>query len=237
MKRMTRVQWIGAALFLSVFVALAGCDNDAAAPPAREGTYRVIVTNLTGNQPLSPLGAVIHLAGYTGWEIGSAASSGLERLAEGGDPADFLAEALGNADVLSTGSGSGIIGPGASDNVSLTTTQSPNLLLTFATMLVNTNDAFTGMAGLSIGDLAVGESKTIYANPYDAGTEENTETASTIPGPAGGGEGFNAQRLDRDFVSAHSGVVTSDDGLATSALDESHRFLAPVAKIVVTRTQ
>lgn len=93
------------------------------------------------------------------------------------------------------------------------------------------------IAGLYIGDLAVGESKTIYAHPYDAGTEENTETASTIPGPAGGGEGFNAQRLDRDFVSAHSGVVTSDDGLATSALDESHRFLAPVAKIVVTRTQ
>lgn len=237
MKRMTRVQWIGAALVLSVFVALAGCDNDDAAPPAREGSYRVTVTNLTGNQPLSPLGAVIHFAGYTGWEIGSATSAGLERLAEGGDPTDFLTEASGNADVLATGSGSGIIGPGANDNISITTTQSPNLRLTSATMLVNTNDAFTGIAGLSIGDLSVGESKTIYAHPYDAGTEENTETASTIPGPAGGGEGFNAQRLDRDFVSAHSGVVTSDDGLATSALDESHRFLSPVAKIVVTRTQ
>jgi hypothetical protein len=187
MKRMRRVQWIGAALFLSVFVALAGCDNDDAAPPAREGTYRVIMTNLTANQPLSPLGAVIHFTGYTGWGIGSAASSGLERLAEGGDPADFLAEASGNADVLSTGSGSGIIGPGASDDISLTTRQSSNLLLTCATMLVNTNDAFTGIAGLSIGDLAVGESKTIYAHPYDAGTEENTETASTIPGPDGGG--------------------------------------------------
>lgn len=237
MKRMTRVQWIGAALFLSVFISLAGCDNDGAAQPAREGTYSVTVTNLTANQPLSPLGVVIHLAGYTGWEIGSSASSGLEILAEGGDAADFLAEASGNADVLSTGSGSGIIGPGASDTVLLTTRQSPNLRLTCATMLVNTNDAFTGIDGLSIGDLALGESKTIYSHPYDAGTEENSETASTVPGPAGGGEGFNAQRQDHDFVSAHSGVVTRDDGLATSALDESHRFLTPVAKIVVTRTQ
>lgn len=237
MKRRTRIQWMGAAILLSALVVLNGCDSDddAGMTPAQEATYRVTMTNLTGSQPLSPLGVVIHTGGYAGWEIGKAASSGLERLAEGGDPAAFLAEAAGNADVLVTGSGSGVIGPGATDNVSLATAPSQGLQLTCATMLVNTNDAFTGISGLVIGDLAVGERKRIYAHPYDAGTEGNTETASTIPGPAGGGEGFNAERTDRDFVSAHSGVVTQDDGLATSGLDESHRFLSPVAEIVVTR--
>ncbi len=236
MKQGTRFHWTGVAILLSALVALTGCDgDDSGVTPASESAYTVSLTNLTGNQPLSPLGAVIHTTGYAGWDIGRSASPGLERLAEGGDPTDFLAEASGNADVLVTGTGSGVIGPGATDNVSLTTVSSQGLQLTCATMLVNTNDAFTGISGLAIGDLAVGERRRIYARPYDAGTEGNTETASTIPGPAGGGEGYNAERTDRDFISAHSGVVTQDDGLVTSALDESHRFLSPVAEIVVTR--
>ena len=237
MKGRTRIQSMGVAIMLSALVALNGCDSgdDVVMPPAQEATYAVAITNLTGSQPLSPLGAVVHNSGYAGWEIGISASSGLERLAEGGDPAVFLAEAAGNADVLVTGTGGGIIGPGATDNVEFTTVPTQGLRLTCATMLVNTNDAFTGISGLIIGDLAVGERKRIYALPYDAGTEGNTETASTIPGPAGGGEGYNAERLDRDFVSVHSGVVTRDDGLVTSVLDESHRFLSPVAEIVVTR--
>jgi hypothetical protein len=103
-------------------------------------------------------------------------------------------------------------------------------------MLVNTNDAFTGVNGLPIGDLSVGESKIYLSQPWDAGTESNTETAATIPGPAGGGEGFNPVRDDRDYIATHPGVVTGDDGLASSILDESHRFIGPVVKFVVTRT-
>ncbi len=61
---------------------------------------------------------------------------------------------------------------------------------TGATRLVNTNDAFTGVNAGRIGDLEVGESK-YSSQPWDAGTEGNIETAATIPGPAGGGEGFN----------------------------------------------
>jgi hypothetical protein len=102
-------------------------------------------------------------------------------------------------------------------------------------MLVNTNDAFTGVNGISIGGLFPGESMTVYALVYDAGTELNSETAASIPGPAGGGEGFNAGRADRNFVAMHSGVVTVDDGLLTSTLNESHRFLTPVAKITIAR--
>ena len=37
--------------------------------------------------------------------------------------------------------------------------------------------------------------------------------------------GFNAARTDiNDVVRGHSGVVTADDGLDTSVLDQSHRF-------------
>ena len=104
-------------------------------------------------------------------------------------------------------------------------------------MLVNTNDAFTGVNAGPIGDLEVGESKTFLSQPWDAGTEGNIETAATIPGPAGGGEGYNMARDDQDFIAVHLWVVTEDDGLVTSVLDESHRFLGPVARFVLTRTQ
>ncbi len=227
----------GAVVFLMAFALLSGCDNNGGVIPVSDAIYLITVTNMTSNQPLSPLAAVIHFGGYTGWEIGTSSSTGLESLAEGGDPTDFLAGAAGNSNVQVISAGSGVILPGASDTVTLTTAESPDLRLTCAAMLVNTNDAFTGTTDVVVGDIGIGESRRIFLHPYDAGTEVNDEAASTVPGPAAGGEGFNAERLERDFVSAHSGVVTQDDGLGTSVLDESHRFLSPVAEIIVTRIQ
>lgn len=202
-------------------------------------SYRISLTNLTNHQPLSPLAVVLHNSGYTSWQTGSAATDGLEMLAEGGATTDFLAEADGDTQVLATGTGSGLIMPGASDMVDITTSSdgANQLQLSLATMLVNTNDAFTGVAGHSLNGLGVGESQQFYAHAYDAGTEANTETAATIPGPAGGGEGYNSARDDVDFVTIHSGVVSADDGLSASALDESYRFNGPVAMITVTRMQ
>jgi hypothetical protein len=218
-----------ALLTLLALAFLAGCSDDD------DGAmYSVTTTNITNNQPLSPMAVVVHVDGYTGWDEGNSASSGLEMLAEGGSTTDFLAEANGNANIISTDSGSGLILPGASDTV-MVMAGSSRLRLTTASMLVNTNDAFTGVNGMLIGDLVVGESRTFFAMTLDSGTEANSETAATIPGPAGGGEGYNAARDDSDFVSVHGGVVTIDDGLSTSALDESHRFIGPAAKIVVTR--
>ncbi|HFQ61119.1 MAG TPA: hypothetical protein ENK39_02315, partial [Epsilonproteobacteria bacterium] len=72
---------------------------------------------------------------------------------------------------------------------------------------------------------------------YDAGTEANSELASTIPGPAGGGEGFNAARDDKDFVSVHEGVVTKDDGLSTSALTQMHKWDNPAASVSIERVK
>lgn len=52
------------------------------------------------------LAAVIaHRAGYSVFTIGTAATVGLETLAEGGDNAALFAEAGANAMVLATGSG------------------------------------------------------------------------------------------------------------------------------------
>ncbi len=216
------------------FVFMAACGDSS---NIRKSTYRVTVTNLTSNQPFAPQGVVLHTDGYLGWQTGASAAEGIERLAESGDPAAFLAQADMDTNVMATAVNGSLVMPGSSTSVELQTNSEADLRISLATMLVNTNDAFTGLTDTLVGDLEVNESKTIYVPAYDAGTEANSETAATVPGPAGGGEGYNAEQDDSGFISVHPGAVTADDGLAGSTLDESHRWDNPVAKISVTRMQ
>lgn len=235
MGRLNIFQYAAIVLFLAAAVALAGCGNHEHTP--RTGTFTVKMTNLSNNQPLSPLSVIVHTNGYRSWTLGSTASNGLEKLAEGGVTSDFLSEASGDPTVVATEAGSGVIAPGGSDTISIKVKLIDGLRLSAASMLVNTNDAFTGITDAPIDGIAIGRSFTFYGSVYDAGTEDNTETAATVPGPAGGGEGYNTARQSKDFVAFHGGVVTTDGGLSTSTLNETHRFLSPGAKIEVTRTR
>ena len=201
-------------------------------------TYQVTVTNLTYAQPMSPVALVLHNEGQL-WSVGEMASVALENLAESGDNSAVLAESI----VLSGQGGAGLILPGMSEMVDVSYTVSDEnnapTMLSLATMLVNTNDAFTGINALAINNLAVGESISLTTSSYDSGTEKNSELMTTIPGPAGGGtgEGFNAERNDIDKVAMHSGIVSADDGLMVSALTQAHRFDNPTLAVMVTRTE
>lgn len=227
-------------LLLGAVLVLPACsdnDNGGGTMPAME-TYLVTVDNLTHGQPMTPLAAVLHDEGYSPWTEGMAASPGLEMLAEGGDPTSFLMEADSDTSVAGTvASDLGPFGPGSSQSVMLTVTHQPSLYLSLASMLANTNDAFTGIGGADISGLAVGESREFMSIAYDAGTEDNTEAMGTIPGPVDGGEGFNAARENSDRVSIHRGIISLDDGLTTSVLSEAHRWLNPVSRIRVERVE
>ncbi len=227
---------------LIALLVLAGCDNNsnngsAVAPaPAPNARYEITTTNLTTGQPLSPLAVLIHDNSAQAFTIGQPASAGLEQLAESGDNSQFLTQM--NA-VVET-SGAAPLGPGASETLTLelNTNDPSGMHLTVVTMLVNTNDAITAVNAASIAELAVDESMTFSTISYDTGTEANTETAATIPGPAGGGEGFNATRDDiSDQVTMHGGVVTVNDGLSSSSLTQQHRWDNPVTRIRIIRTQ
>ena len=225
---------------------LYACDSNSVAPPPPPpppppamASFDVTVSNLTNAQPLSPAAVIAHQAGYSFFTVGSASTAGLEEMAEGGDNTALIAEANADAAVTVTGSGAGPIGPAASETVTvdMLETDLPGLMLSVATMLVNTNDAFTGLNGMSVESMAVGDVVVVRSIAYDAGTEADTEAALTIPGPAGGGEGFNAVRDDQaDMVTMHAGVVSQDDGFAASDLSEQHRFDNPVAQIRIERT-
>jgi hypothetical protein len=214
---------------------LSACnDNNGTVevPTVVEYSYTVTVTNLTYAQPLSPLAVILH-GDSKMWSIGETSSPALEVLAEGGDNTDFLADAT----ALATGTSEGVILPGTASSVEINTTDRMATNFTAATMLVNTNDAFSGLTGIDISNMAINDKKSWRLNVYDAGTELNTEATGTIPGPADGGIGYDATRDDVNFIGYHSGIVSQDDGLSSSVLTQEHRFDNPAIKLTITRTK
>lgn len=234
-------------LAAAVLSACGGSGNDTPLvtppppppPPPATLSFEVTVNNLTAGQPLSPIAVVAHMAAWdSGFATGSPVSVEQERLAESGDNSTLLSAADSDSAAFSTVSGSAPIGPGANETISIEVTEGPDVNLSLFTMLVNTNDTVTLLQDIDVTSLAVNASMTLNARSYDAGTEADTETAATIPGPVGGGEGFNAVRDDvRNAAYVSPGVVTADDGLATSALSQVHRWDNPVMRVTVRRTQ
>ena len=232
-------------IFVSLFplVILSGCNDNDPKPMVVEEvvvpepepvvySYEITVSNLTYAQPLSPVAVILHDEGHF-WNIGESSSVALETLAESGDNSLLLAE----AEVLASQSGAGVIMPGMSETIEVSLTDNQPEYISIATMLVNTNDAFTGINAMVLSNLEMGESISLTTRSYDAGTEKNSELVSTIPGPAssGAGEGFNEMRDDLDMVGMHAGVVSVDDGLSTSVLTQAHKFDNPTLHISISR--
>ncbi len=230
---MRKIRYVLAALAVPV---LAGCGGGSDDDQVAMQKLRVTVGNLTANQPMSPVLVSVH-KGAEGWQAGAPASAGLEQLAESGD-ATALAAELSAAGGIAEATGSAAVGPGGSDSFELLYAADADATLTVATMLVNTNDAFSGLTALPVGVLAVGERQVFALPAWDAGTEANTEAAGTIPGPADGGTGFDAARDDGlEAVRIHAGIVSRQDGLASSVLDGKHRFDNPVLTVEIERLQ
>lgn len=231
----------------SILLVACGSDNNNVAappppppppPPPVMASFEVTVTNLSNGQPLSPVAVIAHQSGYSVFTVGVAATAGLEMLAEGGDNSALIAEADADSEVMATATGAAPIGPAGSEAMSIEVLESelPGLNISVSTMLVNTNDAITGLNGALVAAMQPGEIMTWRTIAYDSGTEANTEQALHIPGPAGGGEGFNAARDDlADQVAMHSGIVSQDDGAAGSDLTGQHRFDNPVAQVRIER--
>jgi hypothetical protein len=231
------------AMVLTFALGLSACSDDevikevevivevpAPAPTPIDYTYQITVTNLTKSQPLSPVAVVLHQTG-TLWAVGDVPSLAIEEMAEGGDNTGLLALGIASA------SGAGIIGPGGTETISVTVQDVMNAKLSVASMLVNTNDGFSGLNAWDLSQLEAGDTFTTTAGVYDAGSEVNSESAGTMPGPADGGEGFNATRQDTGYVAMHPGVVSVDDGLSNSVLSAEHKFDNPAIRIMVTRIE
>ena len=149
--------------------------------------------------------------------------------------------------MLSTGDG--LLAPGASITLMLNDVSALNSVLSLSGMLLPTNDGFVGVDSAEL-PRAAGESITLFARAYDAGTEANDELvgggAPGVPGfPAPppvvatgtgtGGTGINT--VAEGFVHVHPGVLGDLDvnGGVSDINAAVHRWQNPVARVVITQ--
>jgi hypothetical protein len=188
--------------------------------------WNVTVTNLTrpGSQPLSPPLFVVHSNRADVWSVGEIATHPVAAIAEDANnaPAESaLADLPGVRDVF-TGAG-GPIPPGASRTYSVETRGHFNRL-SVVTMLVNTNDAFTGLDSVHLR----GRGDTVATRAYDGGSEVNNERATHIPGPC----------CNNPFVRDPEGAVIRMHGGIRGVGDLSpavYGWSDPVARIRIAR--
>jgi hypothetical protein len=183
----------------------------AAVPSAmaeRADTFRVRITDLTSGQPMTPPVVATHRGEDQIFDVGQPASFDLKEIAENGNNAPLLSSLGGDPDVSEVveAPGGPLVPPGKpgsatfDDRTRFTiTTDGGARRLSFAMMLICTNDGFTGVNGLKL-PTHVGDRVTVRTNAYDAGTELNTEDFADIVPPC--------QSL--------IGVTSSDPGTGTS---------------------
>ncbi len=203
------------------------------------------ITNLTQGIYFTPLLISAHGSASDIFEPGAPASPQLQQLAEGGDISG-LANALNIISVVVEDPAAGLLAPGQSTEITDMNTESYDRL-SIVGMMLPTNDGFVGLDSWEIPNTA--GSYVVYLNAYDAGTEANDErivTDSGAPGVLGiptdpgaasgtGGTGIAPSSANTN-VHIHPGNIGDDNPSGgASDLDNSvHRWLNPVAKVVIT---
>jgi Spondin_N len=227
-QRNSRMKLVAGFLIALLTLMLTACPLD------RPQAFELVLTNLTHNQPMSPPVFLFHSLSYRVWEIGTPASAEFEWLAESGDSSQLLLSAAQNDAVSLAHGAAEPLGVGQRQILELIPVGGA-LHLTVAGMLVNTNDAVAAVSAVDLNGLLPGEQMTVDLYVLDAGTELNTEDASSVPGPVAFGEGYHVDREAQNRVRYHTGVLTQDDGLVSSVLNASHRFDNPAAQLVIKR--
>lgn len=192
---------------LVAMVSLLLPTTGAQAQDERPATIRVTFENLTSNQPMTPPVVAIHDADAVQlFSPGQPASAEVQAIAENGNNAPLVALAgtlaepvLFDAGVV----GGAPIFPGGTASADLFTID-PNAELSLVTMVICTNDAFTGINSISLP--AAGETTVVDTIVYDAGTEVNVEELEYWVPPCGGGANGNTLReAENGVIRAHPG--------------------------------
>ncbi len=211
---------------------------------AHAQSLEITISNLTHGSAFTPLVVAAHNNTTHLFITGSEATASLQAMAEGGDIAGLVTDLQTAGANISENPAAGLLTPGSSTTFTLETT-SDNTELSFAAMILPSNDGFVGLDSITLPTTAGRHSYTV--NAYDAGTEANDElvTGGGAPGAAGipanpvgqsGENGSGAAGTDQNTnVHIHRGILgDTDPAGGTSDLDSRvHRWLNPVAKITV----
>ena len=183
---------------LSLSTALAGPAGLALAD-----SYEVRIVNATRGQVITPPFVAVHNHQVSLFQLGKPAPDYLVPLAEDGDSSAVVSAARASANVHAVATGEGAIPPGHSLTLSVESDDGFPLL-TVAAMLATSNDAFLAVHSMALPE---GDTPTsLSAQVYDAGSEANSESCHTIPGPPCGSPGFRDSDGAEGFVHVHSGI-------------------------------
>ena len=189
----------------------------------------VSITNLTRGQIMSPVFVARHDSGAGSlYSLGASASDAMAKMAEDADASGLMAnwdpETNGNvAEAKVVKLNDGPIKPGETVTFSFDIDDG-NKWMSFASMLVTTNDAFIGSNSFDLS-----KSRTVFLNAYDSGTEANSEDCAFIPGPTCGNMVHDPAEAE-GFVHVHAGI----HGTGDSDLDPAKRdWRDPVARLTV----
>lgn len=225
-----KIGWSLAAALALVVATTLSAGLAVAAPSQQNVSYTVTIENLTSGQPLTPPVVAAHSAQTDVFDVGQPASEELRQVAENGNNDPIMTLLGGSEAVTDVVAGDAPILPGAS--TTLTIEAPSGSLLSIVSMLICTNDGFTGVDSLS---LPASGSVTVDANAYDAGTEENSEASADLVDPCGAAgpvmlpEDGNAHTATSDAIMMHPGIQGSADLTVAD-----HGWTDPVARITVS---
>lgn len=203
-------------------------------------------TNLTHGIHFTQVLVAAHPAENHLFQVGEKASTELQAMAEGGSIQGLITQAEALGSVVVDDPADGLLAPGASFMVDGLDT-GDNMTLSLTAMLLPTNDGFVGLDAWSIPSEP--GTYTVMLNAYDAGTEANNELVVEdsgapgvlgIPANPGGNGGTNGTGVTttevHDMIHIHRGNLgdTMAEGGASDLDSRIHRWLNPVAKLVVT---
>lgn len=215
------------------------------AAAAQAQSVDIKITNLTQNLHFTPLLVTAHKSSADLFEVGTSASAPLQEMAEGGSIASLVDVVTEIGASTAANPAQGLLGPAMSTMVADLEVTGQEVL-SIVGMVLPTNDGFVGLDSWRIPKYS--GTYTLYLNAYDAGTEANDEliTGGGAPGVAGipanpagssgtGGSGV-ATTEPNPMVHIHPGNLgdTNPQGGASDLDSRVHRWLNPVAKVVIT---
>jgi len=208
------------------------------------GEIEVKIVNLTGGSYFTPLLVTTHTSTTALYTTGEAASTSLQKMAEGGDIADLSTDLTATGASVVSNPATGLLAPGKDATATLTA-DTTNTHLSIVAMILPSNDGFIALNGWKVPTTA--GTYTVNLNAYDAGTEANNELINGggavgvlgIPADPGadvatGGTGVDAQV--EGFVHIHRGVLgdTNSTGGMSDLKSTKHRWLNPIARAIIT---
>ena len=178
------------------------------------GSYTFTFENLSATQPMTPPVVILHNApgsenAIQFFEVGNTAIGEVISIAEDGVFQPLLDVALGQIGAGTVGAAAaappeagGPLTPGATSSVTLTPS-SPDQVVTIVSMVVCTNDGFTGVDSRPLA------SEQFTAPIYDAGSESNVLMLDYWVPPCG--SDANMTDAEGGLITAHPGQSGSED--------------------------